>query len=551
MVGTLSRNSFRESRSRSSAFRTLALAMAFPLLLGACAGQTDEPAASPGTPAPAPTENEAETGPAVGGDLVVALGALSPTLDPFITAPSPPRSFTVAPLYPHLTYVDGLAAGAPVIPGVAESWTEDDDLTWTFKIRSGLTFPNGEAMDAGAVKFAVDWIKGPDSGSGIASRIGPIDSVEVVDALTLKVNLTRRSTSLPRTMSLVALVPPQLFTATGKDAFFLKPESGGYFRVENFTPGESLRLVRNDDSVMGVPLLDSVTFRVIVEDSSRVAALLAGEVDVITKVPTDQAARVDGGEGVSVLNHLEPRLYHTDLYSTEGPLRDFRVRQALNLAVDSETLVNTVMGGYGVPELGQLHPPGIAGHCDTVNPIGFDLARANQLMADAGVSGLTFTYVSSQGFLANDALLAQAIAEMLMKLDAVDLVEVKVLEFSNYLDIFFRRVDDLPDMFAWGMSAASTLDGADNFSRFTTTADRSLGYSSDTFDSIYSRYTATPEGDPAKQVDACRMAEILREDAPVLFGLYMPDLWGYSDDVSGFQVSLGGNPTWHTFSLER
>lgn len=548
---SLNRQNLGGSRSRGTAFRVLALAVALPLVLAACSGQSDAPVTAPSAPAPAPSGDAPDTGPKVGGDLVVAVGALSPTLDPFITAPSPPRSFTVAPLYPHLTYVDGIADGAPVIPGVAESWTEDDALTWTFKLRPDLKFPNGEPMDASAVKFAVDWIKGPDSGSGIASRIGPVESVEVVDAVTLRVNLTRRSTSLPRTMSLVALVPPDLFTATGKDAYFLKPESGGYFRVDSFVPGESLRLVRNDDSVVGVPFLDSITFRVIVENSSRVAALLAGEVDVITKVPTDQAARIGAGAGVSVLNHLEPRLYHTDLYSTEGPLRDFRVRQALNLAVDSETLVSAVMGGYGVSELGQLHPPGIAGHCDSVGPIGFDLARANQLMADAGVSGLTFTYVSSQGFLANDVLLAQAIAEMLMKLDAVDLVEVKVLEFSNYLDIFFRRVDDLPDMFAWGMSAASTLDGADNFSRFTTTADRSLGFSSDTFDSIYARYTATPEGDAAKQTDACRMAEILREDAPVLFGLYMPDLWGYSDDVSGFKVSLGGNPLWHTFSLER
>lgn len=546
----------REGLLRRPALRAAALAVALPLLLTACAADDTDEAGGDAAPETESTDaadaaDEESSGPTIGGDLVVGVGALPPTLDPFITAPSPPRSFTVAPLFPHLTYVDGLAEGAPVVPGVAESWSEDDDLTWTFNIRPDLTFPNGEAMDANAVKFAIDWIKGPDSSSGIASRIGPIESAEVVDDLTLRVTLSERSTSLPRTMSMVALVPPQLFTETGKDPFFLKPVSGGYFLVDEFVPGESLRLVRNEDSVMGLANVDSVTFRVIVEDASRVAALLAGEVDIVTKVPTDQAARVDGSDGVSTLNHLEPRLYHTDLYSTEGALNDYRVRQALNLAVDSETLVSTVMGGYGVPERGQLHPPGIAGFCPDVEPIGFDLDRANQLMADAGVSGLNLSYVSSQGFLANDSLLAQAIAEMLMKLDAVDSVEVEVLEFSNYLDVFYRRVEELPDMFAWGMSSASTLDGADNFSRFTSYADRSLGFASDTFDSIYARYRSTPDGDPQKQDDACRMAEILREDAPVLFGLYMPDIWGYSDAVSGFQVSLGGNPTWQTFSLER
>lgn len=551
----------RAARRRTKLRLGVAPLVAAALLLTACgSSSSDEGSSSSASSAPAASSASSESvgsesasvpASASGGDLVVAVGALPPTLDPFITQPTPPRSFTVSPLYSMLTYVDAFSDGAPVGPGVAESWEMTNDTTWVFTLKPDLTFSNGEKLDATAVKFAVDYILDPVNESGIVAAIGPIASVDVVDPVTVQFNLTSPEFTLPRLLSLLPIVPPTDFTTRGSEAFFNSPVAAGLFSVEEFVPGESLKLVRNPDSVVGTAGPDSVTFQVIVEDASRIAALKSGQVDVITKVPTDQIEGLDS-DGLTTLAINEARLYNMDLYKSDGPLNDQRVRMALNMAVDTEGLVEAVMGGNGLDEQGQLSPPVAEGFCDTVTSIPFDVDGANQLMAEAGVSGLNLSIGTSQGFLTNDVLLAQAIGAQLEELDAVDTVDIQVMEYSNYLDVFYGRAP-AQDMFAWGMSSAPGLDITRNLSRFTTTeSDRNPGgYSNPEYDAIYDQIRATATDDPKRQELQCEASQIVRDQALVLFGLYMPDIWGMSPDVAGFRVDANGNPRWTDIGVTR
>lgn len=560
--GTRTRTARRWSAARTSTAGMLAVA----LLISACGSSDDAgsttPASSTATSAAgsaatsggagagtdsstsgAPETAESAAVP-TGGTLNVALGALPPTLNPFLTQPTPPRSFTVLPMYATLTYVDAFADGAPIVPGVAQSWEMTDETTWVFKLRPDLKFSNGEPIDAAAVKFAVDYVLDPASEAGIKAAIGPVKSVDVIDATTVQFNLDSPEFTEPRLVSILSIVPPKDFQARGADEFFKAPITGGLFKVGEFVPGESLTLVRNPDSVIGTANVDSIVFKVIVEDASRIAALRAGQVDIITKVPTDQIAGLES-DGLDVLAINEARLYQADLYKSEGPLSDQRVRMALNMAVDTQGLVENIMGGNGLDEQGQLSPPIAEGFCDTVTSIPYDLDAANKLMADAGVSGLKLTFGTSQGFLTNDALLAQAIGAQLEELDAVDSVDIQVMEFSKYLDVFYGKAP-AQDMFAWGMSSAPGLDITRNLSRFTTNeSDRNPGgYTNPEYDKIYDEIRATPVDDPKRQDLQCQASQIVRDQALVLFGLYMPDVWGTDGKVQGFQVDANGNPKW-------
>jgi peptide/nickel transport system substrate-binding protein len=529
--------------SRRGRLATALVAVA--LVAAACGGSDD---ASAPAPAPAPAPSGETPAPAVerGGELVVAIGAMPPSLDPF-AATSPPRSFLVYSIYSTLTRVDSSSADARVVPNFADSWEQIDDLTWEFKLKGGQAFPNGEPLNADAVVFSLEYVDNPDNAAGIKGRIGPYASSEAIDDTTVRIVLTRPEVSLPRLMSALPLVPPALFEEMGAAAFFLAPVGTGFFQVEEFVPGERMVMTPNPNSVLGQPLADKITFVVVPEDASRVAALTSGEVDIITKVPTDQATRVAGGNGLNVLNLPEPRLYNMDLFTTEGPLSDVRVRRAINLAVDSESLVANILGGSGIAERGQVVPPGVEGYCERVTPIGFDLAEANRLMAEAGVSGLNLSLAHSAGFLVNDALLAQAVGAMIEQLDAVDSVSLEQMEFSFYLE-HFRLQHPRKDMFAWGMSSAPFVSATAPLERFVTGyPQRDLGFSNPQYDEVFAAIQRTPEGTAERAELFCQASQIIKDDAPMIFGLYFPDLWGYRDAVNGFEVDIAGNPPFEKF----
>ena len=530
----------------------LALVTVLALLLAACSGEgpADDDAADDGDGVEQSDDDTAsEEGEsdddgaeevASGGDLTVGVGAMPPTLDPF-SATSPPRSFIVYSIYSTLTRIDPIGDDAEVIPNVADSWESIDETTWQFTLKDGLSFSNGEPLDAEAVVFAIDYVQDDANEAGIKGRIGPLRDAEAISDTVVQINLESPEVTLPRLMSALPIVPPQQFAEMGADAFFIDPIGTSFFQVDEFVPGESLSLSANPNSVLGAPRLDTLTFQVIPEDSARVAALAAGDVDVITKVPTDQAASVESS-GDLVLTQVEPRTYNSDMFFTDGPLSDQRVRLALNLAVDSELLVETIMGGAGVPEQGQMVPPGVEGYCERIEPFGYDLDEANRLMSEAGVSGLDLTLASSQGFLTNDVLLNQAIAEQIEQLDAVDSVEIEVMEFSFFLEHFYL---DQPrkDLFFGGMSSAPFVSATAPLERYTTGyPQRDLGYSSAEYDETFLELQATPEGTAERQELFCQLSEILREDVPSLPVMYMPDLWGYDPSVADFQVDIAGNP---------
>ncbi len=520
----------RRGVGRFRALRVPLIAGVALALLAACGG-------SGGTPV---TEEEAPG--EVGADIVVGVGVINPNLDAF-SATSPPRSFYAYPVYSLMTRVDTLGDGAKVVPGVAESWTRVDDLTWDFTLRKDSKFSNGEPIDADAVKYSIEFMLDPANAAGIRGKLGIIKTVTVVDPLKVRITMGAPEAILPRLLGALPVVPPKLHQEQGADKFNVAPIGTGKFMVEKFTPGEELKLVRNPYSDLGEALPNSITFKAIPDDAARVAALRAGDVDIITKVPIDSIRSLENN-GFKITDAIEPRTYVVDLFTDEGPLADVRVRQAIAMSVDLDGLVQGIMGGKGKVAQGQLAPEFMSGYCADVMRWPLDLAAANQLMSEAGVSGLKLKFQTSQGFLLNDSLLAQAIGDMVSKLDAVDSVEIVPMEYSNYLDVFYGR-SPREDLFAWGMSSSPFVDASVQLERLVTGyAQHNIGYSNPSYDEWFTKLRSAEEGTAARQEAFCELSKIFRADVPAVAVMTMPDVWATSSKIRGFQVDQAGNPAW-------
>lgn len=528
----------------------LSLVLILMLVLAACGGAdttdtTDGGEATTTTAAGGETTTTASDGgqttapPAEGdGELVVGLGAMTEELNPF-QATSPPRNFLTNLVYSHLLNIDATDGPPTPQPEVLQDWTQIDDLTWEFTVVPGLTFPNGEALDATAAAFAVNWARNKENVSNMAGSLSMINGAEAVDAETLRVTLDFPTGIIPLLVGMIPVVPPELFQEIGPDAYYLNPESAsGQYRVVEHVPGERLVLEANPDSIEPQPASASLTIVEIPEDAGRVAALAAGDVDVINKVPTDQISSVESA-GSTIFAAIDPGAYVIDLYRIDGQLNDPLARQAMNLAIDRQALVDGLLGGLG-QAASHIGSPTDAGYCATLPPYEYDLAEANRLMAEAGLSNLDLTFVSSQGFLLNDALLAQAIAQQLEQLDAINSVTLEIMEFSSYLDVYYFKTPT-PDLFAWRASSAPTLDIGPQFARFTTQyPTHNLSWVSEEYDVLYEQMAAAPFGSEERQELACGLAEFLRNDPPQIFALNLPDIWAHSPAVDGFIVDGAG-----------
>ncbi|WP_405093767.1 ABC transporter substrate-binding protein [Micromonospora sp. NBC_01392] len=516
---------------RFRALKVSALVGVVALLATACSSSNGDSAA------------EADSSPgAAGADIVVGVGVINPDLDAF-SATSPPRSFYAYPVWSLLTRVDTLGEGAKVVPGVAESWTRVNDLTWQFVLRKDLKFANGEPVDADAVVYSTKFMLDPKNEASIRGKLGIIKQVEAVDANTVRFTMSAPEAILPRLLGAMPIVPPKEHARVGAKAFNAKPIGTGAFMVEKFVPGKELVLVPNPNSGQGKALPASITFKAIPEDAARVAALRAGDVDIITKVPIDGIKSLESG-AFTVYDAVEPRTYVVDLFTDSGPLTDVRVRRAIAQSLDLDALVQGVMGGKGQVGQGQLAPSFMSGYCKDVTRYPYDLAAANKLMAEAGVSGLKLKFQTSQGFILNDTLLAQAIGEMVNKLDAVESVEIAPMEFSNYLDVYYNRTERA-DFFAWGMSSSPFVDASVQLERLVTGyPQHNIGYSNPKYDEWFGKLRSAEEGTPERQQAFCELSKIYKEDVPSVAVMTMPDVWASSDKIRGFKVDQAGNPAW-------
>ena len=321
---------------------------------------------------------------AAGNTLAVAFSTDIVTLDPHQNTDLNTMQ-VLEQVYEHLA---ALGRDGKFHPVLAESWELVDERTWRFKLRRGVHFHNGEDFTADAVKFTLERLadaKDPvRSGPGFRQNIA---EVSVQDPQTV---LIKTKAPYPDLLALLhlsgAIIPPKYFQSVGKERFAREPNGTGPYRFGSWRRDVQVTLQANERYWGGKPAFGEFVYRPIPEAAARVAALVKGEIDVAADVPAERVKELESGRNTRVVSYPGQQIYMGLDTLKPGPLRDRRVRQALNHAIDVDAVVRDVLGGQAVRLNGPMFPT-MVGYDPKLKPYSYDPERAKQLLAQAGYAG--------------------------------------------------------------------------------------------------------------------------------------------------------------------
>jgi peptide/nickel transport system substrate-binding protein len=404
----------------------------------------------------------------------------------------------------------GLAVEEPV---------QIDETTWEFKLPAGLTFQNGEPLDAAAVAFSIERMIDPDLNSEQLSYFSTFAGAEVIDATTVHVLTDGPDPILPARMYYFMIVPPE---ASQAEDFASNPVGSGPYRFVRWDRGNEIVLEADPDWRGAAPDVTQVTYRFIEESGTRMAALMAGEVDLITNLLPEFTEQVP--ESVSMRGLEHP----TVILNTGGGITaDVRVRRALNLAVDKEALASALFEGQAQVEQGQLLGPTYFGFNDAIGAFPYDPEQARALLEEAGVAGGDITLVGTSGRWLKDREITEVVAGYW---SAVGLnVDVQIFEFDEYLTRLFDKENRADAIFV--VSGNELLDADRSFSAYY--APSGFG-SSNGFERMEELVVeARTETDLDRRQALYEEAAALGHDEAIMaFLLNINNIWGMSERLT-------------------
>lgn len=364
-----------------------------------------------------PAAAEADSRP----DIVVAVADNPPTLEPAKELSNVGTRITYS-VFDTLIRRDFLAAegggGSKLVPSLATSWKRLDDTTLEVKLREGVKFQNGADFTADDVvfTFSPERLIGDDSPlpQGRA-YFGVLDRVEKMDDHTVRFVTKAPDPLLEQRLASWAswIVNKKDWLEKAKDKGFAQfPVGTGPYMLEDYQADQHVKLKAFDGYWGGNPTAATVTFKKVPEPAARIAGLVSGEFDIIANVAPDQIAQIDGYSDIEtrsvVLANSHVLVYNTD----NAVLKDKRVRQAMNLAIDRQLLVDALWGGKAVVPNGHQYPEyGDMYQADRPS-FEYNPEKARKLLDDAGYKGEEIVYSTEPQYYLNALPAAQAMLEM-------------------------------------------------------------------------------------------------------------------------------------------
>jgi peptide/nickel transport system substrate-binding protein len=313
-------------------------------------------------------------------------------------------------------------------PGLATSWKQVNDTTWDFTLRQGVKFHDGTPMTVEDVKATLDRNLVPGK-TVVNAGFTTIDSVSIVNPSTIRIVSKKPDPLLlVRVAQMGAqILPARLTTDDGVKELARRPVGTGAYKFVEWVKDERLVMEANKDwwGWEGKkPVIDRVIWKPIPDDFPRLVALEKGDVDIITNVPPDRSQGIAEGRNTRLLTVPSTRIVNFGMNSTQPPLSDKRVRQALQYAVDVNAIIKNIYAGQGKPVAGGVADVDF-GHNPAIKPYPYDPAKAKQLLAEAGfATGVDVTLYAGTGTMVNDRALLEVIANMWSKVGIRGKVEM-------------------------------------------------------------------------------------------------------------------------------
>ncbi|MEC9244863.1 MAG: ABC transporter substrate-binding protein [Pseudomonadota bacterium] len=448
-------------------------------------------------------------------DLVVGVVLEPPHLDPTASAAAAIDEILYANLFQGLTRI---GRNGEVLPALAESWeVSDDGRTYTFKLRSGVTFHDGTTFDAEDVKFTLDRARAEDSTNAQKQLFAAIDTVEAVDPATVKITLSAPQGSF-------------LYNLGWGDAVIVAPESAetnkenpigtGPFKFDKWAKGSSVTLVKNPDYWGEPAALEKAEFRVVPDAAAAIPALLSGDVQAFPQMPAGDAliqiesdprfvVAIGATEGETILSTNNGR----------EPFSNIKVRQAIAHALNREEIIAGNGSGYGTP-IGSHFSPANEAYVDLTGTYPYDPAKAKALLAEAGYpDGFKATLKLPPPPYARDG--GQVVASQLRQV-GIEL-EIIPVEWAQWLEQVFKNKD-------YDLTIVSHTEPNDI--NIYARDDYYFNYKNPAFKEVMNALEAT--ADPKRRIELYQTAQkIIAQDAVNGFMFQLPKIGVWDAKLEG------------------
>ena len=427
-------------------------------------------------------------------------------------------------------------------PGLAESWeVAEDGVTWTFTLRDGVTFHNGNPLTAEDVVYTIQRAR-ESIRPGLVKNIA---SESVVDARTVQIVTPAPYAVLPAELAELLILDQEYTSGLEEGGLGEAPIGTGPYKLAEWLLGERLTLEANADYWDGAAEIGTVEFRPITNPATRTAALLTGEVDIIQDLAVRDVDRVRAEEGFEVLTR--PSLLNVVLamdtravsptIEGDNPMTDQRVREAIARAIDTDAINAAIMNNLASPS-DQYVPASHTGYVDGMSfreMYPYDVERAKELMAEAGYAdGFTMTLDATNDRYVNDAQIAQALASMLAQI-GIDL-QLNIMPKSNFWG--YIRVPTEQSSFIMSGWDVPSGDAGSMYAALFYSRDVKEGYgqvnrgsySNPALDAAVDRADSTADIDE-RDAALQEATRILMADIPMIPVHYEQDIYGVRDGI--------------------
>lgn len=437
-------------------------------------------------------------------DTIVLAMALepSPGLDPTGGAASSIGEVTLYNIFETLTKIhpDG-----SVTPLLAESWEVSPDLTtYTFKLRKGVKFQNGEPFNAQAVKFSFDRA-GAEKSTNKDKRTFANLTTRAVDENTVVILTKEIDPDFPFLLGQATAV---IVEPKSADTNMTKPVGTGPFMLENWVKGSSITLKKWDGYRNAAAIkLRRATFRIIADPAAQVAALLAGDVDAFPRVTPRSVEQFKGNPRFQVIVSGSRAKTILAINNRKKPFDDVRVRRAVAMAIDRKAVIQGAGDGYGAP-IGSHYPPSAPGYVDLTGVNPYNPEKAKALLKEAGITTpleVTITLPPPPYARQGGEVIASELAKVGIQ------AKLQNVEWAQWLSNVYGNKN-------YDMTIISHVEPFDlgNFAK----PDYYWNYHSAKFDQLYAKYKTTANAKDRLKLQA-DLQRLLAEDSVHAF-LYQP-----------------------------
>ena len=335
-------------------------------------------------------------------------------------------------------FFDGLlqrkAPGGELAPALAVRYEHPDALTWKFYLRKGVRFHNGNPFTAEDVKFTFERLKDPNASEFINTGKS-IASIDVIDDYTIVLRTKDPIPWFANNLHQIFIMDKESTEARDMGDVNSKPIGTGAYKFVEWVKGSYLRMEANEDYWEGAPPIKKVELRPIVESSTRFAALVSGQADIVSGVPVELYERVVKNPKLQVVSRPARRAIFLALGNKPGtPGADIRVRKAMYMAINEDEIIEKIMRGHAAPAA-QISDPATIGYNPDLKRLPYDPDEAKRLLKEAGYAdGFEITLAGPNDRYVQDEKIAEAVARYLAR------VGIKVNLDVKPKSIFFPEV---------------------------------------------------------------------------------------------------------------